>query len=311
MIDLRQRYPAKPILNPERIAVMIPTRKRVGLLRETIASFLIATQKPDLMTLWIAIDEDDAESIAFIDGLISGGMPFSLRKVVLPRQPTLSHVWNLLWQAVDDGPGFYLGFVDDYLMLTKGWDDAMRHLLGNPPAGLGIGQITDPSHDNPEMVTIVAATAAWFNHLGYFMPPYFPFWFSDVWHDQIAVAAGLKFKLPLKVASQIDKTDATMRMRDLGFWYKVFAFLAEERLKIAKSFSAIAYGTDLSWYDEQSKVLRESNQGTLSWANACGASITQMENKLASKTPWSERDEAHYNAVKSAVIDYLGPEFTP
>ena len=311
MIDLRLRHPDKPVLNPDRIAVMIPTRGRPAMLGETISSFLIATRRPELVSFWIAVDDDDRTTQDYIDRVDVNSLPFSLNWVVLPRQPTLAMTWNLLWQAVYDGPGFYLGFIDDYLMLTQGWDDAVRDVLSQTPNRLGLGQIPDSFQKNPDTLTIICGTAEWFNKLGYFVPPYFPFWFADTWLDQVATAAGLKFRLPLDVAPQGDAPPGTHRMRELGFWYKAFCAMTEERLDSAKQLALAAYAGDIPWYAERESLVRQANETLLKRVQEQPEAIAEMEAFFAGKSPWSKHDEDRYHAVKSAVIDYLGPAFKP
>ncbi len=74
-------------------------------------------------------------------------------------QPTLGQVWNLLWQAVSNGPAYYLGLTDDYTVAQFGWDDVVRETLGQFPDGIAFEQIPDPSQEDPDQVTLPAATA--------------------------------------------------------------------------------------------------------------------------------------------------------
>lgn len=293
---------------------MIPTRGRTALLAEAISSFLVTTHQHELMSLWIAVDDDDQETLDYAKGLDAAIFPFPIHWVVLPRQPALMLTWNLLWQAVSDGPGYYLGFVDDYEMTTPGWDDQLRTVLGDAPHGLGLGHIADATYPNSEAVTIICATAAWFNRLGYFVPPYFSFWFADSWHDQIATASGLKHQLPVAAGPQRGLLPGTLRMRDLHFWFRVYTALAPERMMAADSLAKAAYADcDVAW--EKIGRLRES---IVSYNRILAERLIEqpegfeaMEKDFASPKPLSPEDLARYQAIKSAVIDYLGPDFQP
>jgi hypothetical protein len=104
------------------ISILIPTRKRVKLLKECLDSLNNKTKDKSLVEILLKIDTDDQETIDFINEYKSTSL-ISIKELITPRKNGYGsldeHMNNL---ASTSEAEFLLGLNDDVEMLTDGWE---------------------------------------------------------------------------------------------------------------------------------------------------------------------------------------------
>jgi glycosyltransferase involved in cell wall biosynthesis len=104
------------------VSILIPTRKRIQLLKECLDSINLKTQNTSLVEILIKIDSDDQETIDFINQY-KINFPITIKEVITDRKKgwgSLDEHMNYL--ASFSEAEFLLGFNDDVEMLTEGWE---------------------------------------------------------------------------------------------------------------------------------------------------------------------------------------------
>jgi hypothetical protein len=102
------------------IGVMIPTRNRVPLLKECLDSLNQKTSDTTLVELLLKVDDDDAETIRFINSYVS---TLPLKVVISPRKKgygSLHEHYDSLAKISE--AEFLMVFNDDIEMVTQGWE---------------------------------------------------------------------------------------------------------------------------------------------------------------------------------------------
>jgi glycosyltransferase involved in cell wall biosynthesis len=112
------------------ISVLIPTRKRVKLLKECLDSINIKTQDKSLVEILIKIDTDDIETIEFITQYKSNSS-VTIKEIITDRKKgygSLDEHMNHLSSFSE--AEFLLGLNDDVEMLTDGWEQRYIPYVG-------------------------------------------------------------------------------------------------------------------------------------------------------------------------------------
>jgi len=210
-----------------RIALLLPSRRRPQSLRRAVDSIGATATRPDDVVVVIGVDDDDDETVEL-------AAHYRPRVPILwsrgPRELTLGHLWNRL-AAADHGCDVLAMAFDDYVMASPDWDENYRRAAAIMPAGYGTAWPTDGIH-NPDFCTAPIVTRRMRDRMGFFVPPWFPFWFHDTWLEEMG--AFVACRLPL--ASRIDAPDgrgATQNMRDLVFWATLFEATRHLRMNLA------------------------------------------------------------------------------
>jgi hypothetical protein len=102
------------------VAITIPTRKRIGLLKECLDSINTKTTNKSLVEIIVKIDTDDYETVDFINSYNS---EINLKKIISNRKNgygSLHEHYNNLAAASESE--FIFGFNDDVEMVTEGWE---------------------------------------------------------------------------------------------------------------------------------------------------------------------------------------------
>jgi hypothetical protein len=104
------------------ISILIPTRKRIKLLKECLDSLNNKTQDKSLVEILLKIDTDDQETIDFINQYKINS-PINIKDIITDRKKGYGsldeHMNNL---ALYSEAEFLLGLNDDVEMLTDGWE---------------------------------------------------------------------------------------------------------------------------------------------------------------------------------------------
>lgn len=112
------------------LSILLPTRKRVALLKNSMASLMDRASKPDLVEICLAYDDDDNETADYLQCLEWRSMIERWRcTTVYYRSPRwgyadLQKYVNEL--AVRSRGQWLLFWNDDAVMQTPGWDDHVR-----------------------------------------------------------------------------------------------------------------------------------------------------------------------------------------
>lgn len=104
-------------------SITIPTRKRIGLLKECLDSINSKTQDKSLVEIILKIDTDDQETIDFMESYNS---EIDLKKIISDRKKgygSLHDHYNNLAEASE--AEFIFGFNDDVEMVTGGWEQLL------------------------------------------------------------------------------------------------------------------------------------------------------------------------------------------
>lgn len=110
------------------IGIMIPTRKRVQLLKECLDSFNNKTTEKSIVELLIKMDTDDIETIDFVKNYKS---EISIKYIISDRKNgygSLNEYYDSLAEISDSE--FLMVFNDDIEMLTEGWEQHFKPYSG-------------------------------------------------------------------------------------------------------------------------------------------------------------------------------------
>jgi hypothetical protein len=238
MILGEDRLPAKPISDKNHITVMLPTRNRVSTLQVFLDSVSTTVTNKDKVDVWIYVDEDDSATQDFLQSAWVRSQPVKINYFLGPQTIAMAEMNHNLWQASTSNAGSYLCATDDYVNLTPGWDEIVRAAFNKYPDRLVLVYPDDPS--TPELATVPILSAEWINLTGHFHTEYFPFWFDDMWIDEIAQMIDRKVQIPMQVAPQGGK-GRTPRMHNLPFWQNFYVCTSDERLASARELRVALY----------------------------------------------------------------------
>lgn len=191
------------------LSILLTARSRPELLRWTVGTTVPNIREPDTRLIIAADDDDTTETLEAARALDAEYA--CVEASILPREETLgAKVNRVLTIAPAD---VYLHMVDYRPHLTPGFDTKILEAASVFPDGIGVVYSHMANLSFPE---INAVTAGLVKHMGYFYPPYFPYWFVDHWLDDIARLIG-------RIAVADVKTDGSRRpgtgdRRDTAWW---------------------------------------------------------------------------------------------
>jgi hypothetical protein len=212
--------------DPERIGIMIMTRGRPELFKTAVASLAATAADPSRLCLWAYVDQDDPTARSLIDQCGREPRSLPVNWIVGPRTTSMGATFNQMCELTRETSGLFFGFSDDFHMETEHWDTLIRACYRDSADRLVLAYVRD-NPDN-DVAKIMVQSREWVDATGYFFPPYFPFWFGDLWIDQIARALGRKFELKIAVTESGGK-GKTQRMWNLPFWIRFFNACAGQR----------------------------------------------------------------------------------
>ncbi|MCD6074414.1 MAG: hypothetical protein K0Q70_1297 [Rhodospirillales bacterium] len=193
------------------------------------------------------LDDDDAIMLDFIksESLTAGSI--RIEWSVAPRPPTLSAGLNRLWHSAKPA-GIYLQTWDDYVMTTPAWDSRLREIFAAlPDDRLAVVKIIDAARSSDDLI-LWAMSGEWANIAGQYMPPYFPFWFCDMWVDHVSSMAGRQIRSDVSARPIVQGVSPTMSMWNLPFWMRYYYALHDERVSEADKILKHIHGADLLEY---------------------------------------------------------------
>lgn len=210
-----------------RISVLIPSRGRVRQLSAALTTLHMCSSGEHHLTLCVACDEDDKETLAFLEKAIHE-MPVAYR--VGPRPATLGSVANdlaLHWKA-----DVYAVWADDLLCMTNNWDQRIAKAVEAKPYGVFWWK---SAREENTLVPIITET--WRAAAGQIFTEYFPFWYDDLWLYELWLMTTDENPIILDM-EVLDKPFATQRMRDLDFWQTFYHAMRVERVQSGRRIAA-------------------------------------------------------------------------
>ncbi len=233
--------PGKSGIRDGEISILCATRGRPEMLAQSFASLKANTAQKDKTHLWIYVDEDDQITRQAIDAkaIPDPGLPIHWH--IAPRTAGLGQIHQALWNASGRTSEVYMLSTDKSDFATPGWDDIVRAKFAEYPDGVLLAFAHDPN--TADQATYPILGWGWVKALGYFFPGYFPFWFDDLWTDQIGRMAGRFSKLPITIAP-IGGRGRTQRMRNVPFWVRFFQLMLPERKEAARKLIAAMHPHD-------------------------------------------------------------------
>ena len=224
------------------ISILCATRGRPEMLGQSFLSLKANTVLKEKTHLWIYVDEDDQVTRQAIDAktIPDPGLPVHWH--IAPRTAGLGQIHQALWNASGRTSEVYMFASDKSHFATPGWDNIVRTSFAEHPDGVLLAFAHDPNTADQATYPILGWN--WVNTLGYFFPGYFPFWFDDLWMDQIGRMVGRFVKLPMVIAPVGGERGRTQRMRNVPFWTRFFQLMLPERKDAARRLIAAMHPQD-------------------------------------------------------------------
>lgn len=244
----------KAMTRPD-ISVLIPVRGRPQETAECIRSLLARAAGDPRIEILLAVDHDDDAGHGWYPALYNTEPRLQDPRVhawLWDRPPTLGDKLNRL---AKEAKGDILWFLaNDYMMHTEGWPDIFREAVRRNPNGLGVPYPRDALH--PDHSAFPILTRKMCEAVGYFMAPWFPYWFVDTWWDEIGILTDTRREILCEVAHQGER-GKSHGLIDLTFWAGVFEETRPMRARDALILAKLAWGEDS---DNFAAVANQLNQ---------------------------------------------------
>lgn len=198
------------------------------MLHRSLDSIGATVARRDGIVVVVGVDDDDARTLE-LSHAYKPNFPVIWSRT--PRENTLMRVFNRLGEA-DHGCDILAAFADDFTMVTKDWDNIYRYAVTLMPKGFGTAWAVDHMHHGPNVCTAPVITRGMMERMGFFMPPWFPFWFSDLWLEEMGAFVGCRLPLAANVELP-DGRGQTTGMRDVAFWGDFFQKTRKVRTELA------------------------------------------------------------------------------
>lgn len=208
------------------VCVCIASRGRPDELEKTIAETFDRAMAYDTH-IALALDDDDPAKYPRGDA--------SCRA---PREPSLGAKYNRAASNADPATSLFMIGADDVSPETMGWDE--RLLGAAAQFGDGIGVVYFGPNTGPFCLPEgYALTKGWIDQVGFFCPPYFPYWWHDTWIDELArmtgrfVWADVQWNKHGATSDKAAGTYRTTRMREVCWWAEFFDLTRPMRIETA------------------------------------------------------------------------------
>lgn len=214
-----------------KIGIVLPSRNRPMGLRRMVESILDLAAKPDRVKIFAGLDDDDPTL-----GEI-GELP-NTEKVVRPPEITCARMIDNLAFRAEREVDATLRMDDDFICETSGWDDNCECMTG-----LGFWRIHDATHARGFMsfAGMSVDMAKWLRkHQSFVHAPWFPFWFTDTWLNEIGDMSGMKAPVMVSMV-QPEGRGVTHGLRDIRFWAELFEGFRPARVMVAADLIRDAY----------------------------------------------------------------------
>lgn len=199
----------------KKIVVSLPTRGEAQYLDRVVRSYLDNAIDLENVRVVVSIDDDDT-----IGNSSRSADLEDLSSVILsraPRENCIGDKWN---RAISVCPGdVYCVGADDSAILTKGWDEKLREGAALYPDDIGC--IYFGEAPGAQLPMCQAVTKGWAEGFGGLYPSHFPYWFVDMWLDELAMMTGRMVWVDVQMMS-CGGRGKTRGLRDVRFWNQFF-----------------------------------------------------------------------------------------
>jgi hypothetical protein len=227
------------------VCVCIASRGRPSELDYTISRTLSLSSNPGTHVS-VAIDADDISCWAF--------EPSAQERCVVnraPREMSLGAKYNRAAAHAFPGASLFIMGVDDAYMDVEGWDQRLLDAAALFPDGIGVVNFSSRG-SMFDLPMGYAVTKKWIEQVGFFCPPYFPFWWHDTWIDELAKMTGryVWADVPWNLHGASEKDGhKTQRIREVSWWAKFFDETRPSRAQ--KALEIIANLDNPPWLSNQ------------------------------------------------------------
>ena len=177
-----------------------PTRSKPDILKDFLLETVRNCRLPDTQVV-VGIDADE-------EPLYERFFPHPrLIKSVAPREDSLGAKFNRCAAALD--ADVYIMGVDDLGVRLVGWDYTVAELAklfdtshedGRERPYAGIGMVTFGQQWNePGLAAFQCVTKRFVELNGFFMAPYFPYWWHDTWNLELGELTGRMIHFPADI----------------------------------------------------------------------------------------------------------------
>lgn len=235
-----------------RINLCTPTRGK----RDSVLNFVgesISHSVLDSTRVVLGFDDDIPEACL----VISDKIAISMAK----REDSLGAKYN---RCADYYPAdLYIMGVDDVAIATPGWDRILAETAEVFTDGIGFIYFGKEPHgeDFPSMIVVTERAV---DLIGFFCPPYFPFWWNNTWIDEIAQLCGriVDLRLTDGIITRYPKDGEWHEpaRRDIIFWAEFFDVTRPLRIETAQRIIAASDTPD--WRKRQ---MRDWQPQLLAW----------------------------------------------
>ena len=277
-----------------KIAALMPTRGRHEMAHLAIKSLFEKCSKHENFKIFILHDRDDA---ANSDKLKKAAKDLpNLIYFENQHTKTMGEMVNELQDKAHVECDIFIPFPDDYEIVTQNWDLVILEKFAihkELPACCYFNDTIVPA----SQATFTVLNKNWVETVGRYVTNYFPFWFDDVWIDEIAQMAGLKERINISVNCLSGK-GKTPRMKNLPFWNSFFRNTIQERLSDANKLINRAYALVPNKINEQ-KAFAER------YASTYFENVYTNENSVLSK--WEKEladNSSFWKTNKDRLIKY-------
>lgn len=206
-----------------KIDVLVASRSRPQSLQAVLVTLNALQSGEHDVRYMVVCDDDDVGT--FVAANAINGLDI---KVDCAPRGMIHKRENALIRASD--ADIFMPWADDLYCLAPGWDEIVANIVTKAkiPA-FSWQEIQDPRNH-----TAIVLSKEWVKASGRFYPEHFPFWFADTWLKEVfAFVYGQD--MPIIEHLQFShKRGSTIGMRDLAFWFQVFAKTRQERMDEAK-----------------------------------------------------------------------------
>lgn len=199
-------------------------------------------------TLRLAVLPDTHVTVA----LDAGDVDYSVDGCRAPRENSLGAKYNRAASYANRDAHIFVVGIDDAYMAVEGWDQKLVEAAATFTDGVGVINLGTKlgAFQLPEGV---AVTKRWIEQVGFFCPPYFPFWWHDTWIDEMARFTGryVWAEIPWEHHGASEKAGAhkTTRMREVSWWANFFD--ATREMRMARATGMILASDSPKWLKSQ------------------------------------------------------------
>ena len=227
-ISLKRQF--KPVTDKDHISLILPTRARPEMLAQVFDSIEQTAAQKSKVAVWLYIDHDDQVTLDAIHSGRFNQYTFGINWVLGEKTASLGELQNISCEHCNSGSGIFMLHADDTTFVTPGWDDIIRRSYDAFPDRIMVAHPHDPELHEPTFQMILSAE--WIAATGRFSTAYFPYWFDDIWLDQIGQMLGRRRQLPIKLGL-VGGKGKTNRMRNVAFWTAFYNHTLDERIETA------------------------------------------------------------------------------